>query len=86
MYKKLLGISEIEPGYKVIRISPMPIDTLDWVKGHYESVYGTISVSWKMSGNVLSLKVSIPVNCKAFIGFPDGREVQVVGSGEYVFE
>jgi len=86
MYKKLLGISEIEPGYKVIRISPMPIDTLDWVKGHYESVYGTIGVSWNMSGKALSLKVSIPVNCKAFIGFPDGREVQVVGSGEYVFE
>ena len=86
MYKKVLGISEIEPGYKKIKISPMPISGLEYAKGSYETPYGPVSVSWKREGDSFIIDVDIPVNTEAMIEFPSSRPGVNVGSGKYHFE
>ena len=86
MYKKLLGISEIEPGYKMIRISPMPIKGIGSAEGSHETPYGTVKVSWKNDKNLFKLDVIVPVNTTARIEFPSSQQGVTVGSGEYHFE
>ena len=86
MYKKLLGISEIEPGYKMIRISPMPIKGIGSAEGSHETPYGTVKVSWKNDKNLFKLDVVVPVNTTARIEFPSSQQGVTVGSGEYHFE
>jgi len=86
MYRKLLGISEIEPGYKVIKINPMPIKEIDYVEGTYETPYGMVSVKWKKEGESYIVDVTVPANTEAKIEFPSSKAGITVGSGRYHFE
>ncbi len=86
MYKKMLGLSEIEPGYKMIRISPMPIKGIESVDGSYETPYGQVKVSWTNHKGSFKLDVTIPANTTAKIEFPSSRQGVTVGSGTYHYE
>ena len=86
MYKKVLGINEIEPGYKKIRISPMPISGLEFAEGTYETPYGTVEISWIRKKDSFEIDINIPVNTEARIEFPSSRPGITVGSGKYHFD
>jgi len=86
LYRKLLGISEIKPGYKEIKISPMPISGIEFMEGSYETPYGKVSVSWKRKEDAFEIDVNIPVNTQARIEFSSSKPGVTVGSGEYHYE
>ena len=69
MYRVILGINldEKQPGYKHIIIKPQPGGGLTSVKGSYESIRGTIAVSWEISDDTFNLEVSIPTNTTATV-------------------
>ena len=77
MYKAMLGINPDEqtPGYKRIIIAPRPTKRLSYLKGSYDSVYGTIAVAWEMKGDDVALKVEIPANTTACIKVQDAKSV-----------
>ena len=85
MYKSVLGINHIEPGYKKIRITPGPIEGLEFTSGSLNTMYGRISVSWKKTDDGIEADVKIPVNCTAVIDLPGSDETILLGSGEYQF-
>ena len=86
IYKYILGIRAMEPGYKEIKIEPMPVEGLTFAKGYYDSIYGRIGVSWKIEGGNFHITVEIPVNCSARIIVPGKNREITVGSGTYDFE
>jgi alpha-L-rhamnosidase len=84
IYKVILGINldENQPGYKHILIKPQPGGTITWAKGHYNSIYGKIEVSWKLEGDKFNLEVTIPPNTTATIHIPAENPANITESGQ----
>jgi alpha-L-rhamnosidase len=85
MCNALAGINydEQQPGFKNIIIQPHFVEGLDWVKGSYKSIHGTIQSEWKRSGNKVLLTVTIPQNTTATI--LNGDKAIPVQPGEHQF-
>jgi alpha-L-rhamnosidase len=86
MYRVVAGI-DTKPnaaGYKEIVIKPTVDGRLAEASAEYQTYYGKIKSSWKISGGKLQLDVEIPANTKATIYVPGGETVDV-GSGVYSF-
>jgi len=60
------------PGYKRFIIKPGVLTSkrLDWVKGRFESPYGTIRSEWQLRNGTLELRVSVPPNTTATLYLP----------------
>ncbi len=60
------------PGYKRFIIKPGVLTSkrLDWVKGRFESPYGTIRSEWQLRNGALELRVSVPPNTTATLYLP----------------
>jgi len=82
MYRCLAGIRPdlSGPGYKKLTIKPAIISKLNWVKAHYDCVYGRIVSNWKRDGEKLTLEVTIPANTTATVFVP-AREASSVTEG-----
>jgi len=84
-YKSILGINAAAPGFRKIVIKPQPAE-LEWAKGAYQSVYGTIQSNWKKTGNGFQLQVSIPVNTTAEIWLPSKENDSITEGGNKDFK
>lgn len=84
MYSVIGGIDNIEPGFKKIRIRPLPGGGLNSARASLESPYGLISTSWNVKGQGFKLEATIPPNTTAVVELPDGKRHEV-GSGHHSF-
>ena len=57
--KIVLGIKQVSPGCKAFDISPVPSD-LTFANGSYATPLGTITVSWKIEGDVFKIDIKNP--------------------------
>jgi alpha-L-rhamnosidase len=64
-YKYLAGIQHdpTAPGFQRVLLRPHVVDGLEWVRGSYDSMYGTIRSEWRREKGGLVLKYSVPANC-----------------------
>ncbi|MEN8155778.1 MAG: glycoside hydrolase family 78 protein [Bacteroidota bacterium] len=90
IYKVVAGINPDEklPGYKRITIKPAIGGGLTSASATHESMYGTISSSWKVEAGRVILEVEIPANTTAVVFVPDlngSYEQHEIGSGKYRF-
>ncbi|MBQ8827683.1 MAG: hypothetical protein IJZ90_00890, partial [Clostridia bacterium] len=71
-YTHILGIraSENNPGYKEIIVRPYVFDGIENASGHYDTVYGRVSVSWSLKDNMFTLDVTLPANTYGKIEIP----------------
>ena len=81
LYSTVGGISPASPGYKTIRIQPIPGAGLAWAKTRYNSTRGIISTAWTNTGTVFNLDVMIPPNTMAQIYVPTTNAVAITESG-----
>lgn len=97
-----LEVDEKNAGYKHSVIYPRLGGGLKYVKGEYESVYGSLKSFWEDKGEKAILHVSIPVNTTATICLDEAKTVSEAdglnfcildgimqaeaGSGEYTIE
>jgi alpha-L-rhamnosidase len=86
IWRVLVGINpdEANPGYKHFIIRPQPGAGLSWLKGSYESIYGTISCNWNFNDNLFQCNVTIPVNTSATIYLPAKDELSILESNREV--
>lgn len=73
------GIQPAQPGFKKIRIAPIPGGTLTDVTCTYESVQGKICVDWKLRQQNFSLEVTVPEGISTEIILPNGQVYNVNG-------
>ncbi len=57
----ILGIRQKKPGGKEFEISPR-LNGLTWAKGAVATASGTLSVSWRVQGKELFVKITVPKN------------------------
>ncbi|RYM07116.1 alpha-L-rhamnosidase [Sporolactobacillus sp. THM7-7] len=87
LYRSVLGIDtdEEKPGFKHIRISPLPVRSMSWAKGELESVHGLIRSQWiYLDHDQVEIQVTIPANTTATIFLPHADEENVTESGKPV--
>ena len=73
MYSTMAGIrfDFSQAGFKHIILKPTPDRSLGFVNGSYNSVYGTITSSWKYEGGSPVYNFSIPANTTATVYIPE---------------
>ncbi|MFZ0531154.1 MAG: family 78 glycoside hydrolase catalytic domain, partial [Propionicimonas sp.] len=79
IYQVVAGVRPAEPGFRRVRIQPVPGPGIDWVKARCGTVQGEIGVSWQVHGDRFDLVVDLPGEVPAEIVLPDGTVSQVSG-------
>jgi len=82
LYRSLLGINPLAPGFARVQIRPQPTGDLRWAKGSYRSVRGLIGSDWKQDGTTFRLTVDIPAGTKAEVWVPAEANSPITESGK----
>lgn len=86
MYRKVAGLSQLEPGYKKFQVKPMFVKGIEECGTEFESVYGKIVANTSCKNGKIHVHVEVPANTTAVIVLPEKEEVHEVGSGVYDYE
>ena len=86
MYRKVAGLSQLEPGYKKFQVMPMFVKGVEEWGVEFESVYGKIVAETSCKGGRIHIHVEVPANTTAVIILPEKEESYEVGSGIYDYE
>jgi len=86
MYRKVAGLSLLEPGYKKFRIKPMFVKGIEECEAEFDSVYGKISAKTSCKNGKIHVHIEVPANTSAIIALPEKSERLEVGSGIYDYE
>jgi alpha-L-rhamnosidase len=85
MYRYVAGINPVEdkPGFRHIKLTPMPDYRLKYAKATYNSTVGVYESQWEITeeGN-LSFKFVIPFNASATLVLPDAKLENVKVNGK----
>ncbi|RED47854.1 family 78 glycoside hydrolase catalytic domain [Seonamhaeicola aphaedonensis] len=82
MYERIAGLASLEPGYKKIRIAPIPnTEFLTSASASVKSPYGEASSSWNIENGEFTLDVVIPPNTSAEVQIPFGTEANLMVNG-----
>jgi alpha-L-rhamnosidase len=86
-FASLVGIQAKpdDPGMQHFIIKPEVAGDLKFVKASTETLYGKITVDWKIQGKIFTLKLSIPGNTFADVYLPGSTEKRTVKGGKYDF-
>ncbi|NJX14290.1 alpha-L-rhamnosidase [Tamlana crocina] len=85
MYERIAGIAALEPGYKKIRIAPVPnINFLNAASASVNTPYGKASSSWKIEHDSFYLDIIIPPNTTALVSIPTTNSNDVDINGEKI--
>ena len=85
MYEHSLGIQrdEAKPGFQhyILEPEPDPTGKISFAKGYYNSVYGKIRSSWKVTGKKLQYEFAVPANTSAtlFLTAKDAAHITEAG-------
>ncbi|KAI0513298.1 extracellular glycosyl hydrolase family 78 protein [Xylaria bambusicola] len=87
MFRTIGGLAPAEPGWKTVRVEPVPGGNLTYAKTSYLSPYGRVSTEWTVDDGGFHLTLVVPPNAKAEVVLPgDTQNVVVVGSGTHSFK
>jgi alpha-L-rhamnosidase len=83
-YYSLAGIQPdaSAPGFKNTLIRPDFVSDLSWVKGEYQSLYGTIKSEWIRENGKLVVNIKIPANTSARIYLPTDKLTAITENGK----
>ena len=85
-YENLAGIKgdPDQPGFKHIVMNPLVMGDLKFVNASFLSPFGLIVDEWKKEGDIFTMKVEIPVNSSAIIGFPTTKANSITENGKAI--
>ncbi|KAI0424429.1 glycoside hydrolase family 78 protein [Xylaria sp. FL1042] len=87
MFRTIGGLAPAEPGWKTIRVAPVPGGNLTEAKTTYRSPYGWVSTDWRVDASGFHLDLVVPPNAKAEVVLPGKtQKVMTVGSGTHSFK
>ncbi|WEH19733.1 alpha-L-rhamnosidase [Streptomyces sp. VNUA24] len=84
LHRTVAGLAPAAPGYRRLRIAPVPGGGLSHAEAGLRTPYGDAAVSWSLSGGELTVEALVPPNTSADVLLP-GREEQRVGSGRHTW-
>ncbi|MFG6403098.1 glycoside hydrolase family 78 protein [Microbacterium sp. P04] len=85
MHRTIGGLTSVEPGYRTMRIAPLPGGKLTSATLRHLTTHGEVQVSWKIEDGRMDVDVHLPEGTTAEVLLPlhpDGAGV-VVGAGDH---
>ncbi|KAK3674473.1 hypothetical protein LTR78_005559 [Recurvomyces mirabilis] len=88
LHKTVGGISPAEPGWKVVRVRPVPGGNLTHANVSFDGPYGLVRCSWKLSDSqsdgscAFQLELTIPPNSTAIVTLPSELKQTLDATGE----
>ncbi len=82
VYRNVLGLTSLAPGYRQVSIAPRPTKSIEWAKGSIETGYGKYSIDWKLDGSKLHAKVTVPFGVDAKLNLPVTEASTILVNGE----
>ena len=87
MHRTVAGLAPAAPGYRRIRVAPVPGGGLTRAGARLDGPYGRVAVEWQRAGDRLALTVTVPPNTTAEVRLPGpAGPVHQVGSGVHRFD
>ncbi|WP_181274115.1 family 78 glycoside hydrolase catalytic domain [Brevibacterium oceani] len=85
LHRRVAGLAPAEPGYRRLRIAPVPTPDLDWARASHETPYGRAETQWTLGPDgTFTLRLVIPPSTSAEVLLPDGSAHEVA-AGEHEF-
>lgn len=85
MHRVIGGLAPAAPGYRRLRLAPIPGGGITWARTAHETPYGRVEVAWRVDGNTFGLDVVVPPGVTAEVQLPGAGDVHEVGSGAHAF-
>lgn len=91
LHRTVAGLAAAGPGWRRLRVAPLPGADLTWAKAAHDTPYGRAEAGWRIESveggkaDVLVVEVSVPPNTRAEVQLPDGSAPFEVGSGRHTF-
>ena len=85
MHRTIGGLTSAAPGYRRVRIAPVPGGGVTSAAVSHFSPYGRIASSWRIRSGRFVLRIQLPVGVTATVALPDGTEAVTVGHGRHEF-
>jgi hypothetical protein len=60
----ILGIVPVEPGFKVFKVNPVPLD-LEFARGRVPTLWGNINIAWEKENGRLAVELRVPAGLTA---------------------
>ena len=84
LYRRVAGIEAVTAGYKSFKIKPVIGGGITSASGKVSTPYGEIASTWKISGDVFSIEVHVPVGSTCQLFLPD-RSIHPLENGHHTF-
>ncbi len=85
MHRVVGGLAPAAPGYRAVRVAPLPGGGLTWAKTTHETPYGRVEVAWELADEEFRLDVELPPGVVAEVRLPGAHDALTVGSGLHTF-
>jgi len=85
MHRVIGGIAPLEPGYRRVRIAPLPGGRVRRASASLDTGYGLIGVRWEWQDGELGLSAEIPVGVRACVRLPGWPADVEVGPGAHAW-
>ena len=83
LYSRVLGIRELEPGYKRFSFAPLLGEGIDYAEGQTLTPYGLIKARWERKDGVIKGFVDVPVSTRCvFVNAKSEESVLTSGHHE----
>jgi len=82
IHRNVAGLTSTAPGYREVAIAPKPVAGIDWAKSAIETGYGKFAIEWKLDGEKLHAKVSVPFGVTAKLELPISDASTILVNGE----
>jgi len=84
MHRTIAGLAPAAPGYRRIRIQPLPGGGLTHAMARHRTPYGMAECAWRLDGNQIMVTAIVPPNTSAIVTLPGSDQVPFhVGSGRH---
>jgi alpha-L-rhamnosidase len=81
MYRRLAGVTAIEPGYARIRFAPTPLSALDHASATLDTAAGRVEAGWRRDGDKTIARLVVPAHARAVVVLPWAPAEVEVGPG-----
>jgi alpha-L-rhamnosidase len=85
LHRVVGGLAPAAPGYRTVRVAPIPGGGLTWARTAHQTPYGRVEVAWRLDDEEFALDVVVPPGVAAEVTLPGSGETTSVGSGSYAF-
>ncbi|RPF38662.1 glycoside hydrolase family 78 protein [Streptomyces sp. TLI_185] len=84
LHRTVAGLEAAEPGWRLLRIAPVPGGDLTYAKAAHATPYGRAEAGWRIEDDTLVVEVLVPPNTRAEVQLP-GDDPFEVDSGRHTF-